>query len=947
MKQIQKITDAQIASKGVISLSDRPNALQQYGGEGLSPAALKQRFDKLAAFIAERFNEIADDLSGTDAAEYIHIALLDGLLVNSKLERIDEASLNDLVESMLSGAFAADIIKVFPSITAVQAVSLQALINSIAKDISVLQERDGELQGNIDSEKTRAEGAERTLQENINAEKIRAEGAEDTLQKNIDAEKTRAEGAEGTLQGNINAEKNRAEGAERGLNDAISGEAKRASDAEAALGQRITDETANQAKTNQNNNFTTPQTINGDLTVNGNITQNGATYESHAEKVYTKNDKIILREGATGGLGEGEYAGLVAQKYDGEHDGHLVFDAEGVARVGDVGDEQPLATREETVPDGEAVKWDGEKQRLVGSGEKIEDKADKKDLKKVATTGDYNDLKNLPNVPTKYVKSVEQIEKSEENGGNNTLRITNEKDETIDFTARNGTSGVYIGSGDMPENCDLQIDPDGDPFELGDLISAEDKTKIIEAITEDVDADLLYVKKLPYEWKKMFNIVNNGRDLANNGTTTSVIKIASIKHWSSTKEFLFSCDISMTNRSVYHGTLVLTNRTTMVASLYGDPTGVLASRIYIVPKTWSNEVVDGEEVDVFFDVEDYEKIAFHIKSTNDAADVLTAVSAVPSEATVRPTNALTDNLVPKYKNEWKRMFDIGSGNRDYANSNTVTNVIKLASVKKRSAHQFVLAVDIDIVTAANVYHSTLSLGYRGGTKATVYGDPTGFIASKIYIVPRDWANESENIDIYFDVDNYEKSMFHIRSMNECDDVFAIVDSIPEEATMHPTNALSAALGEKVDKVEGKALSANDYTNEDKALLGQVAQVLQNVGCIKEEYYRKNETAVIGKDDFGLYVLISGSSSASYNGAAHTGQVHFFFKAMWGETNRLTHFVFEKGTLLPSFDSIQSNLETDVSVTNTSTEHGMNLIRIPMYSPKTPIEAEAAASESEV
>ena len=38
--------------------------------------------------------------------------------------------------------------------------------------------------------------------------------------------------------------------------------------------------------------------INGDLEVNGDIIQNGAAYETHAQKVYTKDDVINLRDGA-------------------------------------------------------------------------------------------------------------------------------------------------------------------------------------------------------------------------------------------------------------------------------------------------------------------------------------------------------------------------------------------------------------------------------------------------------------------------------------------------------------------------------------------------------------------------------------------------------------------------------------------------------------------------
>jgi hypothetical protein len=99
--------------------------------------------------------------------------------------------------------------------------------------------------------------------------------------------------------------------------------------------------------------------ITGDLTINGNITQQGNTYITHAEQVYSKNDYIRLRDGNTGGLAEGEFSGFEFNNYDSEgHSGRLVVDKNGVARVGDVGDEQPLATREETPIAGGFAVWD-------------------------------------------------------------------------------------------------------------------------------------------------------------------------------------------------------------------------------------------------------------------------------------------------------------------------------------------------------------------------------------------------------------------------------------------------------------------------------------------------------------------------------------------------------------------------------------------------------------
>lgn len=107
--------------------------------------------------------------------------------------------------------------------------------------------------------------------------------------------------------------------------------------------------------------------VDGDLTVNGDIIQNGSAYETHAEKVYSKNDLIITRDGAVSGLSTGQYTGIQAKKYDGTNDGQLVFDKDGEARVGDVGDTQPLLTRDEIadMTTGRPLTWDGTNKKAV------------------------------------------------------------------------------------------------------------------------------------------------------------------------------------------------------------------------------------------------------------------------------------------------------------------------------------------------------------------------------------------------------------------------------------------------------------------------------------------------------------------------------------------------------------------------------------------------------
>ena len=89
------------------------------------------------------------------------------------------------------------------------------------------------------------------------------------------------------------------------------------------------------------------------LHIYGNIIQSGSTWDTHANNIYTTGNTITLRDGAISGLPNGQYVGFIAKKYDGVNDGVLVYDNDGVARVGDMdtvlwtGTTQPLATREE------------------------------------------------------------------------------------------------------------------------------------------------------------------------------------------------------------------------------------------------------------------------------------------------------------------------------------------------------------------------------------------------------------------------------------------------------------------------------------------------------------------------------------------------------------------------------------------------------------------------
>ena len=130
MKQFNKITTKQLVEKGVQALADRPNSSGQFGVSGMSPQQLKIWFDKLATFLAEKINELYGAISGEDAADYIRLTLDD----------YDVNSLNDLIESMISGDFAGKLLRVFPAANSFESVTLQKYINDVAQTLSILSE---------------------------------------------------------------------------------------------------------------------------------------------------------------------------------------------------------------------------------------------------------------------------------------------------------------------------------------------------------------------------------------------------------------------------------------------------------------------------------------------------------------------------------------------------------------------------------------------------------------------------------------------------------------------------------------------------------------------------------------------------------------------------------------------------------------------------------------
>src|SRR6056297_3589802 len=102
----------------------------------------------------------------------------------------------------------------------------------------------------------------------------------------------------------------------------------------------------------------------GALHIDGDIIQSGSAYEVNAETVTTTQELIVTRDGATTAISAGDVSGLEVNKYDGTNNLLFGTDLDGYFKVGESGELQILATRED-IPNNTSVPfWNNTENRF-------------------------------------------------------------------------------------------------------------------------------------------------------------------------------------------------------------------------------------------------------------------------------------------------------------------------------------------------------------------------------------------------------------------------------------------------------------------------------------------------------------------------------------------------------------------------------------------------------
>lgn len=271
--------------------------------------------------------------------------------------------------------------------------------------------------------------------------------------------------------------------------------------------------------------------VDGPLTVNGDIIQNGQAYETHAEQVFSQNDLIVTRDGAVSALPAGVVSGIQIKKYDGVNDARLAVDNAGVARVGDVGDEQPLMTRAEVADmvGGAFLKWDAVHAKAVSGT-----------LDDSVTAGSSNGVKSSG------IKSAIDDAKTAIEG----------ELATVEGNLETAIAGKVSGTGNIGSDTKPVKIVNGQAVAISDNIPVSNTTQTYsETVTASPAVNVLMQKSVP---SAGVYLIITQIEIANAPSGTAILGIAKTSN--------LGWGISKTNTTTDYVRLTMTNVQTLTAS---------------------------------------------------------------------------------------------------------------------------------------------------------------------------------------------------------------------------------------------------------------------------------------------------------------------------------------------------------------------------------------------
>lgn len=191
--------------------------------------------------------------------------------------------------------------------------------------------------------------------------------------------------------------------------------------------------------------------------------------------------------------------------------------------------------------------------------------------------------------------------------------------------------------------------------------------KISETTTEevklpwDVIADPPTIPDVSGKLDKTAYEVNRTIDFGNSGA----LYIGKFKVYDTN----VTCEITSTTSVTYSGKLVIATQNYIIKQMtvYGDAANTVTPNIFVKPSSESDPYIE-----VYFKPASWSKNVVHIYGSAIAAEptnVCTNVSAVPSTATLKPTNALNSKANLSGGNNWTGTQQFNGGSYYFATAN--------------------------------------------------------------------------------------------------------------------------------------------------------------------------------------------------------------------------------------------------------------------------------------